>query len=676
MAHGSEGSGKGWGGALKKNERRSLHAGARGLEAVKTSLTTLAVPVLALPRSAKRFVALSVDLGLCVLTVWLAYYLRLGEFVPLSGNALLAIAIAIVIALPIFIVSGLYRAIFRYSGWPALLTVARAVSIYGLLYASIFTAIGVTNVPRTVGIIQPILLLLFVGASRALARVWLGDQYQSILKSASRPKVLIYGAGQTGRQLAVAMANNQEMRVVGFVDDDERLHGHVINGLPVYGPSELADLVDDLSISDVLLAMPSATRKRRNEILGQIRSAHVSVRTLPSVSDLAQGRVSVSDLRELDIDDLLGREPVTPNPALLEKNISGKTVLVTGAGGSIGSELCRQIIAVRPEKLLLVEQSEFALYAIHQELEEKTGGHPLELIPLMASVQDLVRMREIMQAWRPDTVYHAAAYKHVPLVEHNPAEGIKNNVLGTMRTALAASELGVSEFVLISTDKAVRPTNIMGASKRLAEMVLQALASTNVATKFSMVRFGNVLGSSGSVVPKFRQQIREGGPITLTHPDITRYFMTIPEAAQLVIQAGAMAKGGDVFVLDMGQPVKIVDLARRMVELSGLSVMDEQNPEGDIEIQLTGLRPGEKLYEELLIGDNPMPTEHPRIMRAAEEYIPWSTLDSQLRAMESSLNANDVIGILLLMQQLVTGYTPADEIVDWIYLKQEAQARV
>lgn len=646
------------------------------MDAVKTSLTTLAVPVLALPRSAKRFVALSVDLGLCVLTVWLAYYLRLGEFVSLSGNALLAIAIAIVLAVPIFIVSGLYRAIFRYSGWPALLTVARAVCIYGLLYASIFTAIGVPNVPRTVGIIQPILLLLFVGASRALARVWLGDQYQSILKRASRPKVLIYGAGKTGRQLAVAMANSQEMRVVGFVDDDDRLHGHVINGLPVYGPSQLADVVEDMSISDVLLAMPSTGRKRRNEILGQIRSAHVSVRTLPSVSDLVQGKVSVSDLRELDIDDLLGREPVTPDPSLLEKNISGKTVLVTGAGGSIGSELCRQIVLVRPTKLLLVEQSEFALYAIHQELQEKTDGAQIELIPLLASVQDLARMREIMLAWHPDTVYHAAAYKHVPLVEHNPAEGIKNNVLGTMRTAMAASEFGVPDFVLISTDKAVRPTNVMGASKRLAEMVLQGLASKNVATRFSMVRFGNVLGSSGSVVPKFRQQIREGGPITLTHPEITRYFMTIPEAAQLVIQAGAMANGGDVFVLDMGMPVKIVDLARRMVELSGLTVLDDQNPDGDIEILLTGLRPGEKLYEELLIGDNPMPTAHPRIMRADEEYLPWGVLVDQLCKMEKSLNDNDVNDIRLLMQELVVGYSPADEIVDWVYLKQETGARM
>jgi FlaA1/EpsC-like NDP-sugar epimerase len=642
---------------------------------MKKSISKLVVPILSLPRSAKRVVALSVDLALCVLAVWLAYYLRLGQFMALSGNALWAIAASILIALPIFIVSGFYRAIFRYSGWPALLAVARAIGVYGLLYASIFTAIGVEGVPRTVGIIQPILLLLFVGASRALARVWLGDQYQSILKHASRPKVLIYGAGKTGRQLAAAMANSHEMRVVGFLDDDDRLHGHVLNGQPIYNPNDLASLVSALRISDVLLAMPSIGRKRRNEILGHIRGAPVSVRTLPSVNDLAQGRVSVSDLRELDIDDLLGREPVNPNHILLSKNIVGKVVLVTGAGGSIGSELCRQILSVGPEKLLLIEQSEFALYAIHQELEEKLTDLKTVLVPLLASVQDDVRMQEIMSTWHPDTVYHAAAYKHVPLVEHNPAEGIKNNVLGTLRTAKAAADNGVADFVLVSTDKAVRPTNIMGASKRLAEMALQALAATQAGTRFAMVRFGNVLGSSGSVVPKFRQQIRDGGPITLTHPEVTRYFMTIPEAAQLVIQAGAMAKGGDVFVLDMGESVKIMDLARRMIELSGLTVRDAQHPDGDIAIEITGLRPGEKLYEELLIGDNPKPTSHARIMKAHEDFIPWSDLEARLSALELALNANDVSLIRMMMQQLVSGYVPNDTIVDWVYMEQEAEAR-
>ncbi len=652
---------------------------------MKQSLFKLAIPILSLPRAAKRLVALSVDLGLCVLTVWLAFYLRLGEFVALSGTELWAVGASVGIALPIFIVSGLYRAIFRYNGWPALLAVARAVGVYGLLYASVFTALGVAGVPRTVGVIQPILLLLFVGASRALARVWLGDQYHGILKHASRPKVLIYGAGTTGRQLAVAMANSHEMQVAGFLDDDDRLHGHVLNGQPIYNPADLDNLASTLNISDVLLAMPSLSRGRRNEILSQVRSARVAVRTLPSVHDLAQGKVSISDLRELDIDDLLGREPVAPNHILLAKNAVGKVVLVTGAGGSIGSELCRQILALAPAKLLLIEQSEFALYAIHQELEGRLaalgGATPPILVPLLASVQDDDRMREIMSTWHPDTVYHAAAYKHVPLVEHNPAAGIKNNVLGTLRTALAAVENCVTDFVLISTDKAVRPTNVMGASKRLAEMALQALAAHQAGTtgtsgtKFSMVRFGNVLGSSGSVVPKFRQQIRDGGPITLTHPDVTRYFMTIPEAAQLVVQAGAMAKGGDVVVLDMGQPVKIKDLARRMVELSGLTVRNEEYPDGDIEIVVTGLRPGEKLYEELLIGDNPKPTMHPRIMKAHEEFIPWAEFEAKLNALEMALNVNDVGLIRLMMQQLVVGYTPRDDIVDWVYLEQEAEAQ-
>jgi FlaA1/EpsC-like NDP-sugar epimerase len=649
----------------------------RKSNAMKSSLFNFTIVTLALPRLAKRFVVLLLDLSLCVLTVWLAYYLRLGEFVTLSGNALVAIGVSICLAVPIFVVSGLYRVIFRYSGWPALFTVTRAVAIYALLYTAIFTAIGVSDVPRTIGIIQPILLLLFVGASRAFAQIWLGDQYIAILKRSARPKVLIYGAGSNGRQLAAAMANSHEMLVVGFLDDDDRLQGHVLNGLPIYSPADLKDLVTSLSIDTVLLALPNITRKRRNEILNQIRTAHVSVRNLPSMTDLAQGKISIADIRDLDMDDLLGREPVMPNRILLAKNIHQKVVMVTGAGGSIGSELCRQITLIGPVKLLLIEQSEFALYTIHKELEENLSNNNILLIPLLISTQDEDRIHKIISTWRPDTIYHAAAYKHVPLVEHNPVAGIKNNVLGTLYAAQAAAENGVADFVLISTDKAVRPTNVMGASKRLAEMILQALAANGkyTATKFSMVRFGNVLDSSGSVVPKFRQQIRDGKQITLTHPEVTRYFMTIPEAAQLVIQAGAMAKGGDVFVLDMGQSVKIIDLAQRMIELSGLVVRDEQNPDGDIEIKVTGLRPGEKLYEELLIGDNPQSTLHPRIMQAQEEFIPWSELEHKVKSLKIALNENDVEVIRLLLQKLVTGYIPSNAIMDWFYLEQEAHFR-
>ncbi len=637
---------------------------------MKNSLIKAAKSVTELPRLAKRFVVFVVDFSLCVLTVWLAYYLRLGEFVALSESGVMAVGISISIAFPLFSFFGLYRAIFRHSGWPALLVVARAVGIYGLVYASIFTVIGVAGVPRTVGIIQPILLLLFVGASRTLARVWLGDRYRSSLKHVSRPRVLIYGAGNSGRQLAAAMTNSQDMQVVGFLDDDDRLHGHLLNGQPVYNPADLGDLATTLDISDVLLAMPSLSRRRRNEILGLISLTKVAVRTLPSVTDLAQGKVSITDLRELDIDDLLGREPVMPNYIQLAINVRSKVVMVTGAGGSIGSELCRQILAVDPKTLLLIEQSESSLYGIHQELEEKLAGREIVLVPLLVSVQDKERIHEIMSTWHPDTVYHAAAYKHVPLVEHNPVEGIKNNVLGTLRTAQAALENRVSDFVLISTDKAVRPTNIMGASKRLAEMILQAIAANSSVTKFSMVRFGNVLGSSGSVVLKFRQQIRDGGPITLTHPEVTRYFMTISEASQLVIQASAMAKGGDVFVLDMGQSVMIMDLARRMIELSGLTVKDEQNPDGDIEIEIIGLRPGEKLYEELLIGDDPKPTSHSRIMKAHEAFVAWPELKEKLDSLELALNSNDVSSIRMMMEALVVGYSPSDEIVDWIYLEK------
>ena len=639
-----------------------------------------ALPTLALPRALKRLIVLLVDASLCVIAVSLAFYLRVGEWVSLSYHpeykAMTPVWVSLGLAVPVFVAFGLYRAIFRYSGWPALVTVGKAVGLYGLVFMAIFTLVGVPGVPRTVGLIQPLLVLFLVGASRALARYWLGGLYLSQLKLGTLPKVLIYGAGSAGRQLANALANSYEMRVAGYLDDDDRLHGHVLNGLAIYSPQDLSGLVLSLGISDVLLALPTANRKRRNEILALMQQAKVSVRTLPSVMELAQGKVSTADLRELDIDDLLGRDSVPPNHILLGRNVTRKVVLVTGAGGSIGSELCRQILKLKPQTLLLVDQSEYALYEIHQELLDKTqalGQGATQLVPLLASVRDAERMREVITTWSPDTIYHAAAYKHVPLVEHNPAEALKNNVFGTRTVAQLAAEHGVSDVVLVSTDKAVRPTNIMGASKRLAELVLQALAAEPSKTTFSMVRFGNVLGSSGSVVPKFRQQIKNGGPITLTHPEVTRFFMTIPEAAQLVIQAGAMAKGGDVFVLDMGESVKIMDLAQRMIELSGLTERTETNPDGDIAIEITGLRPGEKLFEELLIGNDPQPTLHPRIMKANEEKMAWFDLQDSLNAMQVALDVNDVGVLRRMLEQLVSGYHPSGEIVDWVHLAQEAE---
>ena len=639
---------------------------------------SLAIPVLAMPRLAKRGVVIAVDAMLCVLSVWLAFYLRLGEWLPLTSGPFwrpaFAIFGALAFALPVFILSGLYRAIFRYSGLLATITVVKASVVYAVMYGVVFAVLGVEGVPRTIGIIQPMLLVVFVVASRAAARYWLGGFYRNELKLAMLPKVLIYGSGATGRQLADALANSHEMRVTGFLDDDAQLVGQVLNGQPIFHPDALADLVVSRGVSDVLLAMPSINRARRNEILLKISQAKVAVRTLPSVNELAQGKVQTSDLRELDIDDLLGRDAVPPDQVLLGKNIKNKVVLVTGAGGSIGSELCRQILDVGPQTLLLVELSEFALYQIHGELSAKARGKGVELIPLLASVQDVRRVSELMRTWQPDTVYHAAAYKHVPLVEHNPAEGLKNNVLGTLTVANAAAACAVKSFVLISTDKAVRPTNVMGASKRLAEMVLQAMAAGMPVTKFSIVRFGNVLGSSGSVVPKFRQQIKDGGPITLTHAEITRYFMTIPEAAQLVIQAGSMAEGGEVFVLDMGQPVKIIDLAKSMIELTGLTLKDVSNPEGDIEIEITGLRPGEKLYEELLIGDDPKQTSHPRIMKANERFLDWPSLEIQLDALNQALLVNDVEQMLVVLQDLVTGYQREPSIVDWVHMQSHGAA--
>lgn len=633
--------------------------------------------ILSLTRYTKRIIVLSIDFSLCVCTVWLAFYLRLGDFVAFSSDFLLATSLSAILALPVFITFGFYRAIFRFSGWAAMLSIARALTLYGLLYAGIIFAIDVHGIPDTLGLIQPLLLFFAVASSRVFVRYWLSNIHQH--QTHSLPKALIYGAGNAGRQLASTLYNCADIQVIGFLDDDIHLQKRILNGQPIFSPADLPSLINAKGVSDVLLALPSVSRHRKNVILKHIKQFPVAVRTLPSLTDLANGRVTVADLRDLDIDEVLGRDSVAPNQTLLSKNISDKVVLVSGAGGSIGSELCRQILLLKPARLLLVELSEFALYSIHAELERSLPkGLDLQfhlIVPLLGSVVDSQRMREIIGTWKPDTIYHAAAYKHVPLVEHNLAEGIRNNVFGTLSTAQAAIEHNVSDFVLISTDKAVRPTNVMGASKRLAELCLQALfahhASTS-RTRLSMVRFGNVLGSSGSVIPRFRQQIRDGGPVTLTHAEMTRFFMTIPEAAQLVIQAGAMANGGDVFVLDMGEPMKILDLARRIIVLSGLSVRDEDNPEGDIEISVTGLRPGEKLYEELLLGDDPLPTLHPKIMRAQDPFFTWADLEPNLSSLRSLLDQYDVVSVLALLNKLVCGFQHSGEIVDWVYVRNKA----
>jgi FlaA1/EpsC-like NDP-sugar epimerase len=637
--------------------------------------------LLAWPRPFKRAVAVAVDVLLCVFTLWLSMSLRLEQVLSLSDLPLHSVVLSVGLAIPLFVHFGLYRAIFRYAGLNAIVAMGRAVGLYALVFGNLYSVIGLPGVPRSVGVMQPLLLLLLVGLSRSAVRYWLGGMYRDMLSGKGVPQVLIYGAGSAGRQLAAGLAASKDLQVVGFVDDDDLLHGHVVNGLAVFNPATLPATVASRQVSHIYLALPSVSRRRRNEILNALMPLHLQVRTLPGLMDLTNGKVVVSDLRELDVEDLLGRDPVPPNAQMMAKNITGKVVMVTGAGGSIGSELCRQILKMAPKALLLVELNEFGLYSIHQELERlviEEHSADVEVTPLLANVRDVGRMGQIMRTWRPETVYHAAAYKHVPLVEHNPAEGIRNNVMGTLVTAQQAALHGVCDFVLVSTDKAVRPTNIMGASKRLAEMVLQALAADTLVkgglTRFGMVRFGNVLGSSGSVVPLFRKQIQAGGPITLTDVRITRYFMTIPEAAQLVVQAGAMATGGDVFVLDMGESVQIIDLARRMVELSGLSLQDDENHDGDIAIKVTGLRPGEKLYEELLIGDDPQPTAHPRIMKAHEEFLPWDTLQGQLFELAQALDANDVPKVRVLLKQLVPGYQPDGDVVDWVWVENEKLA--
>ena len=590
--------------------------------------------------------ALGMDAVTCIIAYWLALYLRLGEFVYLDQGNAGAIVLSIALALPIFITSGLYRAVFRYSGLPAVITIGKACLIYGSLFFAVVTVVGIDGTPRTIGIIQPVLLFLTIAGTRAAAYLWLGRNYRQRIGANARERVLIYGAGSAGRQISAALSGKSELKVVGFLDDDEQLVGRVVNGLTVYSPSDVVSQVKKLDVNSVLLAIPSATRRRRQEIIDAITHVNINIRTLPSVADLAQGMISISDIKELDLDDLLGREPVPADPALLAGAVFGKRVLVTGAGGSIGSELARQILKQKPAELVVLDHSEFALYEINETLvamQREGISTSIAICPVLASVKDRDMLKKIIARHKPETVFHAAAYKHVPLVEQNVAEGILNNIFGTKNIAELALDYGVDHFVLISTDKAVRPTNVMGATKRWAELIVQDCATRAAQKasdqKFSAVRFGNVIGSSGSVVPVFREQIRKGGPITLTHEEVTRYFMSIEEAVGLVLQAASLASGGEIFLLDMGEPVKVLDLAKNMIRLSRLTERNASRPDGDIAIDIIGLRPGEKLYEELLIDlDASEATAHRKIRKAREPVLSEAKLQKNLGSVWIQVN--------------------------------------
>jgi len=604
-------------------------------------------------------------------TLLASFSLRLGVWYWPEDDLVWVILGAPIIAIPIFIRFGLYRAIIRYISFKSLWTVVQAVSLYALVWGVVGFMSAIEGIPRSVILINWVLSLLAIGGLRVVARWFLtgGDNTKSSDTRTNRKRVLVYGAGDAGIQLVGALSHSSEYSPVGFVDDLKELQGNQIAGLEVHSGDAIADVISKLKVAEVLIAMPSASRSRKFDIINALEPYPVLVRTLPGVAELAEGKVSVNDLREVSIEDLLGRDAASSNQELLSKNITDKVVVVTGAGGSIGSELCRQIVFLKPKALILYEMSELALYTIEKELSS-FGVQQIDMYPVLGSVNNRNRLDNVFKRFEVDTVYHAAAYKHVPMVEFNNTEGVDNNIFGTLNCAQAAIDNGVETFVLISTDKAVRPTNTMGATKRSAELVLQALSDKQSGTKFTMVRFGNVLGSSGSVIPLFKQQIKDGGPVTVTDENIVRYFMTIPEAVELVIQAGAMGTGGDVFVLDMGEPVRIADLAKKMIHLSGLEVKDESHPDGDIEIKYTGLRPGEKLYEELLIGDNVSGTDNPLIMRAQEDMLSWDDLEPTLSSLKNAITDCDQKKLRELLVQIVPGFKPQSEIADILYKEE------
>lgn len=615
-------------------------------------------------RPAKTGLLLLVDAFLCVASVWIAFSLRMGEWDLWSVPILTLVVASLITWLTVFYLRQVYRSVTRFIGSRTILRIVSSCGIMAVILSVFFVIGRDSGVPRTLAVIQPMVFAGLLITSRLFAQFLLFDLVNRNGSRRAISRVLIYGAGAGGRQLAMSIRHEPSMRLCGHIDDDERLAGQRLDNSVVYNSKNIDQLIDQLEIDAVLLALPSISRSSREKIIRKFANHSVRVLTLPAISDFVEGSVTINDLREIQIADLLGRDPVPPNQPLLHRKIEDRTVLVTGAGGSIGSELCRQIGALRPRAIILVEMTEYALYLIDAEIKQlqKDGKIPAEtcIVAELGDIAEKRTARRLFERWRPETVFHAAAYKHVPLVEENIVSGLRNNVFGTLICAREAMRAEVDSFILVSTDKAVRPTNVMGASKRVCELVLQALADESKATRFSMVRFGNVLGSSGSVVPRFQQQIKDGGPITLTHRDVTRYFMTIPEAAQLVIQAGAMAEGGEVFVLDMGAPVRIFDMARTMVQLSGLSVRDADNPDGDIEIREIGLRKGEKLYEELLIGENPQTTIHPRIMRAMEEKLSWRALSIILDELKIALDKGDRSKALHILFDLVPEFSSAE----------------
>lgn len=623
-----------------------------------------------LSRQSKRLIMLLSDVLIIPVAFWVAVGLRQGDWQPNFDGFLSAIILAPIISIPIFIWLGLYRAITRYIEDRVMMTVLKGVTLSVILLSIVVHLLfHADEISHSTFVIFWGITLIYIASSRMIVRAYF--RKYSRYNSPERQVVVIYGAGETGVKLAAALRSGSHFVVQAFIDDNQELQGSEIAGVRVYSATSFENIVSRFTIDSVLLSIPSASRKRRSEIIQNISRFKIPVKTIPSLMDLVNGMARVDEIREVEIVDLLGRDAVQPVTSLLKQCIEGKSVMVTGAGGSIGSELCRQILMLNPTHLVLFEKSEFALYQIEQEINATNAnlGGKTQVFPILGSVKHQHRVEHVLRTFGVQTVYHAAAYKHVPLVENNLIEGVLNNVFGTWRTADAARRAGVETFVLISTDKAVRPTNVMGASKRFAELVLQAFSREGEGTRYCMVRFGNVLGSSGSVVPLFKKQIQKGGPVMVTHPEITRYFMTIPEAAGLVLQAGAMGKGGDVFVLDMGSSVKIIDLARKIIQLSGLSERNDENPEGDIEIKFSGLRPGEKLYEELLIGDNVSGTEHPLIMRAEEVELPWSYLQEKLAQIDTACHRFDCETVRSILLEVVDGYQPTGGICDHVWVK-------